>query len=53
MPAEERRYRMARMRAIVRENNIYKWAARILVELMQCARGSAFGRSLYASASMR
>ena len=45
MPQAERCYRMSRMRAIVRENNIYKWAARILVELMQCARGSAFGRS--------
>ena len=49
MPEEERRYRMMHMRAIVRENNIYKWAARILVELMQCARGSAFGRSRYAA----
>ena len=49
MPEEDRRYRMMHMRAIVRENNIYKWAARVLVELMQCARGSAFGRSRYAA----
>ena len=51
MSQPERNYRMMHMRAIVRENNIYKWAARLLVELMQCARGSAFGRSLYAAAS--
>ena len=38
MPYEERRARMVRMRSIVRENNIYKWAARLLVELMQGAR---------------
>ena len=38
MPREERRTRMVRMRAIVQENNIYKWAARMLVDLMQVAR---------------
>jgi trehalose 6-phosphate synthase len=38
MPYEERHARMASMRAIVRENNIYRWAARVLVDLMQCAR---------------
>ena len=38
MPYEERRIRMVRMRSIVRENNIYKWAARLLVELMQGGR---------------
>ena len=53
MPRQERRYRMQQMRVTVRENNIYKWAARLLVELMQCARGSKVGRSLYASAGMR
>ena len=35
MPEHERRFRMMHMRAIVKENNIYKWAARLLVELMQ------------------
>lgn len=35
MPYEERRSRMVQMRSIVRENNIYKWAARMLVDLMQ------------------
>ena len=40
MPLEERRARMVNMRAIVQENNIYKWAARLLVDLMQGARRS-------------
>ena len=48
MPAAERSYRMLQMRATVRENNIYKWAARLLVELIQCARRSAPGISQYA-----
>ncbi len=39
MPYAERRSRMARMRSIVRENNIYKWAAHLLVDLMQGTRG--------------
>ncbi len=38
MPDDERQERMMHMRAIVRENNIYKWAARLLVELMQGTR---------------
>ncbi len=49
MPEHERRHRMQHMRAVVRENNIYKWAARLLVELIQCARGSAPGRSPFLS----
>ena len=40
MPPEERRSRMVNMRAVVQENNIYKWAARLLVDLMQGARRS-------------
>ncbi|PKB64325.1 MAG: trehalose-6-phosphate synthase [SAR202 cluster bacterium Io17-Chloro-G2] len=40
MPLEERRSRMVRMRSIVRENNIYKWAAHLLVDLMQGTRRS-------------
>ena len=38
MPYEERHSRMVQMRNIVRENNIYKWAALMLVDLMQGAR---------------
>ncbi len=33
MPAEERRDRMARMRAHVREHNIYRWAGMLLADL--------------------
>ena len=35
MPKEERQRRMRRKRSIVRENNIYKWAAAILSEMAQ------------------
>ena len=38
MPYEERRNRMIQMRSIVRENNIYKWAAHLVVDLMQGSR---------------
>ena len=40
MPHEQRRARMVNMRSVVQENNIYKWAARLLVELMQGTRRS-------------
>jgi len=33
MPQEERQKRMRKMREIVKENNIYKWAAEIITEL--------------------
>ena len=35
MPEEERRKRMQRMRAIVAENNIYRWAGKFLSELLK------------------
>ncbi|MGH7308058.1 MAG: trehalose-6-phosphate synthase [Candidatus Rokuibacteriota bacterium] len=38
MPEGERRARMARMRAQVREQNIYRWAGRLLSELARVAR---------------
>ena len=37
MPLDQRRSRMISMRSIVRENNIYKWAAHLLVDLLQGA----------------
>ena len=37
MPRHERRARMIHMRSVVRENNLYKWAARLLLELIQGA----------------
>ncbi len=33
MPASERQRRMHRMRAVVQENNVYKWAAEIVTEM--------------------
>ena len=38
MPRLDRQMRMANMRAVVQENNIYKWAARSLVDMMQVGR---------------
>ena len=38
MPRNERQVRMANMRSVVQENNIYKWAARSLVDMMQVGR---------------
>jgi len=35
MPREERQRRMRRMREVVQENNIYKWAADIITELVK------------------
>jgi len=40
MRYEERRERMVRMRSVVAENNIYKWAARLFVDMMQGTRRS-------------
>ena len=40
MPLDQRRSQMVQMRSTVRENNIYKWAAHLLVDLMQGARRS-------------
>ena len=40
MPFEERQRRMRRMREIVRENNIYKWAADVTSELVKFEFGS-------------
>jgi trehalose 6-phosphate synthase len=35
MPETERRRRMRKMREIIRENNIYKWAADIITDLVK------------------
>jgi trehalose 6-phosphate synthase len=39
MPEEEKQRRMRRMRSIVRENNIYKWAADIISDLLKFELG--------------
>jgi trehalose 6-phosphate synthase len=38
MPRQARQTRMAGMRSVVQENNIFKWAARSLVDMMQGGR---------------
>jgi trehalose-6-phosphate synthase len=35
MPSEERRARMQRMRRVVREHNVYRWAAELISELSE------------------
>jgi len=35
MPAEERRWRMNRMRSVVATNNVYRWAGKILLTLSE------------------
>jgi trehalose 6-phosphate synthase len=35
MPEEERRKRMRKMRAVVAENNIYRWAGKIISALLK------------------
>ena len=35
MPVDEERQRMARMRAVLKDRNIYKWAADLVGELAQ------------------
>jgi trehalose 6-phosphate synthase len=51
MPPEERAARMRHMRSIVRENNIYKWAARFLIEMMQVQRSAPSANRFLASSA--
>jgi len=39
MPAEEREARMLRMRAVVQENNVYRWAGNLIGELVAIRLG--------------
>jgi len=39
MPSEERRARMQRMRAVVQENNVYRWAGDLIGELVAIRLG--------------
>jgi alpha,alpha-trehalose-phosphate synthase [UDP-forming] len=43
MPAEEKQQRMQRMRKLVRENNVYRWAATLIGELCDVRLESAGG----------
>jgi len=40
MPRSDKRKRMRRMREVVRKNNIYKWAADIITELLKFESGA-------------
>ena len=48
MPAEDRRARMQRMRAVVKEHNVYRWAGNLIGELasirLEPAAGGSNGR---------
>jgi trehalose 6-phosphate synthase len=48
MPAEERRRRMQKLRGVIAENNIYRWAGKILSALLkfELAEGAASGLEL-------
>ncbi|MCX5636145.1 MAG: trehalose-6-phosphate synthase, partial [Planctomycetota bacterium] len=35
MPEEERRKRMAKMRQVVQQNNVFRWAGKIISELLK------------------
>lgn len=39
MPEEEKKKRMEQMRKVVRENNVYRWAANIITELTALKKG--------------
>jgi len=39
MPLSERQRRMRKMRAVVQENNVYKWAAEIIIEMAKLEFG--------------
>jgi trehalose-6-phosphate synthase len=41
MPAAERRVRMQRMRAVVKENNVYRWAGNLIGELAEIRLGTS------------
>lgn len=41
MPPEERKARMRRMRAVLRENNVYRWAGNLIGELAEIRLGLA------------
>jgi trehalose-6-phosphate synthase len=41
MPAEERQTRMKRMRRVVREHNVYRWAAELISDLSEIRVGSS------------
>ncbi len=43
MPREQRRKRMRLMRQTVRENNVYRWAGRMLVDIARIRQRQSIG----------
>ena len=43
MPREQRRQRMRLMRLTVRENNVYRWAGRMLVDIARIRQRQSIG----------
>ncbi len=52
MPADERSVRMQRMRAIVRERNVYRWAGNLIGELCEIRPQKAAGPTLVKTMSV-
>jgi trehalose 6-phosphate synthase len=46
MPRGERRERMRLMRRTVKENNVYRWAGRLLLDVAQIRRRQGLGTRL-------
>ena len=46
MPPEERRTRMQRMRAVVSEHNVYRWAGNLIAELAGIRLEAAVAKAL-------
>jgi trehalose 6-phosphate synthase len=51
MPEEERRKRMQKMRAVVAENNVYRWAGKIISALLKYEFASPSESNVAVSAS--
>ena len=43
MPRDQRRLRMRLMRQTVRENNVYRWAGRMLVDIARIRQRQSIG----------
>jgi trehalose 6-phosphate synthase len=45
MPRDERRKRMQLMRGTVKENNVYRWAGRMLMDIARIRQRQALAQS--------
>jgi trehalose-6-phosphate synthase len=53
MPRDERRERMQLMRRTVKENNVYRWAGRMLMDAARVRQRQALARNGHQSALQR